>query len=913
MDGKINTLLILSGIFTLSLLPTLLPGQSRDSLLARGARYHSLGVTNIINGELDSAVHYTQLAVRNREAALADNPDINLAKSNFNAGTALLNRSDFADARPFFERALAIYQTLDLPPDQRYRIPYSKLKVSEVLAGVGDFEAGKDQLQSALDYTRLPENDTLKLMAKIEADCYATLGGILFEQDMLTAAEKMLKKAIAQYDEEEQKGVYVDTYRRTTRLDLASVFNKLDNYEAAEAAYEKIIEEYKAYGEEQNLAIAANNLSDMRIRMGDLTGAERALAEGSAAARRANVPQYLAQAEDHYGALWLARGQPKKAAASFQQAQAILLPEYAPESILEAPPLAQLKYADNQTDLFTYLGDQARALDAMEGKSAGKATALSTLYRTGDALLDNLRQQYSGQASKFFWREKTAAFYESAIKHCHQANLPEDAFFFFEKSKAVLLYDAIRGSDALRELPDSLRQREKQLAQAVTKAQSKMGTSGEQDRIADLNAVISAQGKLAAFRLQLRNRFPRYRTLTEDIVVPEPAVFYQNTLDSTHQVLLHYFIGPTEAYALYLDQNGIRTFSLGQTDSLQEIAAGFLAYFSRPADIQNDPAGYAASAFSVYQAFLAPLELPARQPLLIIPDGPLTYLPFPALLTGPVTDAGQLGGLPYLLRRHPVSYGHSASILSRKRPDHTAGNQMVAFAPFVDGSAGTDYPPLPFSEDELQQVTKTFRVELLTSEAATLARFRERAVDANVLHLSTHAFASTEAGALPLIAFYDQPLFLREVYHQDLHADLVVLSACQSNIGQLARGEGVLGLGRGFIQAGAASVIASLWNVNARAGGRVLSDFYHALAGGETKGMALHLAQLGYLDDPTIRDAEKSPYLWAGLTYYGTETGLELQPATGGKWMLWGGLIALTTLGLVWLGNFRKGRSGDNA
>jgi CHAT domain-containing protein len=230
---------------------------------------------------------------------------------------------------------------------------------------------------------------------------------------------------------------------------------------------------------------------------------------------------------------------------------------------------------------------------------------------------------------------------------------------------------------------------------------------------------------------------------------------------------------------------------------------------------------------------------------------------------------------------------------------------MVAFAPYADGSAVMDYPTLSFSEDELKQVTKTFKVDLNMNGEATLAQFTEKAGAANVLHLSTHAFASTDAGS-PLIAFHDQPLFLQEVYHQDLSADLVVLSACQTNIGKLAKGEGVLGLGRGFIQAGAASVIASLWNVNARAGGQVLSNFYHTIGQGKTKGSALHSAQLDYLNDPTIRDVEKSPYLWAGLTYYGTETGLELAPAKNTTGFLLAGLAGVIGLALVWFLGIRK-------
>ncbi|WP_020571273.1 CHAT domain-containing protein [Neolewinella persica] len=911
MDRKIATLLTRISLLTLALCPAFLPGQSRDSLLARGARYHSLGVTYIQNEQLDSAVYYTRLAVRDREAALGDTPDINLGKSNFNAGRALNGRSDYAAARPYLERALAIYRGLDLPPDQTHRPPTTAIELAKALSGIGDFAAAKNQLRVAMTETGAATEVTMLRKYDLEALCYAELGGILFEQDSLEAARPYLERSAELYRglirlEDDNFGWYLGN-SLVPRFNMAVTQQKLKDYPAAEKELLGLLEIYADNDITSELANGCNVLALLYIETGQLSKARTFLTKGKLAAIQANIPQYKAQNDDHWGSLYLAEGKPAEAAAFFQQAQATLLPEYSPVNITDVPQLAELRYADNQQDLFLYINDQARALDAMDGKGAEIAEALSQLYRTGDALLDDLRQQHSGQASKFFWREKTAAFYESAIKHCHQANLPEDAFFFFEKSKAVLLYDAIRGSDALRELPDTLRQREKQLARAVTRAQSEMGTSEAQDRTEALQAVISAQGNLSEFRRQLRSRFPHYRALTENVVVPAPTTFHERTLVSTGQALLHYFMGPTQTFALYLDQSGLKTFNLGKTDGLQQIATELLAYFSKPTDIQNDPAGYAAAAFTVYQAFLAPLSLPANQSLLIIPDGPLTYVPFPALLTEEVSTANQLSRLPYLVRRHPVSYGHSASILSRKQPANTSGDRIVAFAPFVNGSATLAYPPLPFSQDELQQITESFQVELLTSEAATLARFREKAAYANILHLSTHAFASTDAGA-PLIAFHDQPLFLREVYHQDLNADLVVLSACQTNIGKLAKGEGVLGLGRGFIQAGAASVIASLWNVNARSGGQVLSTFYQTLGQGETKGKALHLAQLRYLDDATMRDVEKSPYLWAGLTYYGTETGLELQPAKNSKAFLWGALVGVLglTLVLVWYNRARE-------
>jgi len=271
------------------------------------------------------------------------------------------------------------------------------------------------------------------------------------------------------------------------------------------------------------------------------------------------------------------------------------------------------------------------------------------------------------------------------------------------------------------------------------------------------------------------------------------------------------------------------------------------------------------------------------------------------MVTEPVAEV-RLGQLPYLLQRHPVSFIHSASLLSRERTAVSTSKAITAFAPFTDGSATPDYPILPFEQDELNELQKHFAIDLFRDQKASLNQFVEEAASARILHLSTHAFSTTTT-ASPHIAFHDSLLFLRDLYHQPITADMVVLSACQTNIGQLASGEGVLGLGRGFLRAGAGSIIASLWNVNAFGSGRILRGFYDHLGQGSKRGMALHEAQLDYLADESISQRNKSPYLWAGFTYYGPDQALDLQPSGGaGGWLWWGagGLLLLLAGWLVY-------------
>jgi CHAT domain-containing protein len=106
---------------------------------------------------------------------------------------------------------------------------------------------------------------------------------------------------------------------------------------------------------------------------------------------------------------------------------------------------------------------------------------------------------------------------------------------------------------------------------------------------------------------------------------------------------------------------------------------------------------------------------------------------------------------------------------------------------------------------------------------------------------------------------------LRQIYALDLNADLVVLSACQTALGKEVKGEGLIGLTRGFMYAGAPRVVASLWRVDDRATARLMSHFYSELRAGSSASTALRRAQLALAADPRW----KEPYFWSSFQLQG--------------------------------------------
>ena len=157
------------------------------------------------------------------------------------------------------------------------------------------------------------------------------------------------------------------------------------------------------------------------------------------------------------------------------------------------------------------------------------------------------------------------------------------------------------------------------------------------------------------------------------------------------------------------------------------------------------------------------------------------------------------------------------------------------------------------------------REEVLRPE---LAQYRN-------LHFATHGVLDSRRPELSklVLSLYDERgtpqdgfLRLNDVYNLRLDADLVVLSACQTALGQEVRGEGLIGLTRGFMYAGAARVLASLWSVEDRATADLMGDFYRGmLRRGLSPAAALRKAQLEMAKNPT----RKSPYYWAGFSLQG--------------------------------------------
>jgi CHAT domain-containing protein/tetratricopeptide (TPR) repeat protein len=434
--------------------------------------------------------------------------------------------------------------------------------------------------------------------------------------------------------------------------------------------------------------------------------------------------------------------------------------------------------------------------------------------------------------------------------------------------------------------------------------------------------VDEALDEYQRVQASLRESSPRYAALTQPPQSLGLAEIQARTLDG-QALLLEYSLGAKRSFLWVVGPHSFDGFPLPGRDVIERLARRYYELLTvrnerRPKE--SVPAWRTRIASSDVEAERAGRELSRRilkpaakllgnRPLLVVADGALQYIPFAAL---PIPASGEPLGTKHEVVSLPSATA-LAALRSELRERAAARRELAIFAdpvfqrndprlklkmgplgqkgpapqsPFR-GPARTDRDTLdvsnlrrlPFSEKEAETIAALIppaQVFRATGFAASKSKATGSEMkDFRKLHFATHGVLDTlhpELSGL-VLSLYDehgQPLDgvlrLNDIYNLRLGADLVVLSACRTALGKEWRGEGLIGLTRGFMYAGAARVLASLWSVEDQATAELMGNFYRGmLREGLSPAAALRKAQLEMRRDPK----RKSPYYWAGFSLQG--------------------------------------------
>ena len=504
------------------------------------------------------------------------------------------------------------------------------------------------------------------------------------------------------------------------------------------------------------------------------------------------------------------------------------------------------------------------------------------------------------------------------------------AFQVSERARARGLLEMLAesGIDIRQGVDPTLLEREQTLSQLLNaKGERMMRLLGQRDSV-EASALKQEMSRLETDYQQvqgdIRRRSPHYAALTQPQPLGLPEVQQQVLDDDT--MLLEYSLGTERSYLWAVTQNSYRSYELPARAQIEQSARRVYELARTRGRLRKDEseqerserirrADYelAQATTQLSELLLGPVaaELSNKR-LAIVADGMLQYIPFAMLLIPG-------GVLRPLIVDHELVSLPSASTLAVQRKEsagrrvaskniaviadpvfEAADRRVAAHSPTPpgptltarydntrmlkhlgeeDGSGSLRVPRLPYTRQEAERILSL--VPAGSSLKATDFNARRTSVldgelrDYRYLHFATHGYIDSErpwlsAMVLSLVDERGQPqdgyLRAQEIYNLQLPAELVVLSACRTGLGREVKGEGFLGLTRGFMYAGTPRVIVSLWSVSDRATADLMGRLYAGMVkSGQRPAAALRSAQL----EMWRQKGWSQPYYWAAFVQQG--------------------------------------------
>ena len=561
----------------------------------------------------------------------------------------------------------------------------------------------------------------------------------------------------------------------------------------------------------------------------------------------------------------------------YQKSLSVLLPKYHPKTVFENPkgtyfyPENTLKDAlDGRALLFIQQNDLKNALKNFE---------------LAFKVEDELRASFLSQDSKLIQQQENRNRSENCIDLCYElyqqtnnSNWLEKAFQFAEQSKSVVLLEAKEAisqkstikNDSLFMLEKDLLFKKAQLNKNITIEELK-GEKASINLLADFtNKRAAVFNELQLLKQKIETKYPTLKFQKDSLITLK---YVEENLLKNNEQLIEFFDGKDNVYMFSISKGKpTKLDKIVKDDDFKEQISEFLNLFadSRGSALQNNVAKYTLLGYQLFKNIFKK-ELPKNT--IIVPDGLFSFLPFDALITEK-TGITNFEKLPYLLKKSDISYAYSASILMHDiKVKGKDKESFIGFFPVFENNH-RKLSELNYTLQEAKSIENSIDGTFLLKPKASKKAFNQLAKNYAIIHLSTHA-TSGDYYTPPAIEFYNETLYLPEIYGYNFQADLLVLSACETGLGTLRKGEGAMSLARGFSYAGVKNLLVSLWKVNDKSTEKLMAEFYKNYEKTGNKSAALHHSKLAYIENSTIAASKKSPYYWASFIYIGDVTSLE--------------------------------------
>ncbi|WP_304129938.1 tetratricopeptide repeat protein [Ignavibacterium album] len=584
-----------------------------------------------------------------------------------------------------------------------------------------------------------------------------------------------------------------------------------------------------------------------------------------------------------------------------------------------------LNYVKSEVQLLNSLKIKSKILLAIaENQKIGNEKQIEILVKSfevmslADSLIDKMIRGFENENSKYFLGEKSSSIFEQAVETSLRLynltgnnSYKERAFYFIEKSKAAVLQQGILESKAKQfaNISAEILEKEKTITEDLFFYESQLQLELQKKSKLDSLKVFDYQNKV----FELKNQ---YKKLISEIEYNYPVYYnlkYQSGFKTTADiqkllpddcVILDYFVGDK---LIYIVQIGKDDFEISAIEKSEDFNSTVKTFYSSV--IKADNKAYLKSSNKLSELLIKPIEsmIINKKELIIIPHDVLFKIPFEALFTRTQNKkSNDFTKLNYLIKDFGISYHYSASLFtdSKEKTKNTATKNFIGFAPVfpkdnklgftisnlnssllaandeglrsvsVDGKT---FDELKYSEWEVNSIIDLFIAnkpkEINTAYFYADAKedsFKLNVKDYKIVHIASHSFMNEEQPSLSGVIFAqptdtnyteDGMLYSSETYNLDLNAELMVLSSCESGLGKLFRGEGMMALNRGFLYSGVDNIIFSLWKIPDKHTSELMIEFYRQMISGKSYSESLRAAKLRLIKNQlTAR-----PRSWAGF------------------------------------------------
>jgi CHAT domain-containing protein/Tfp pilus assembly protein PilF len=714
--------------------------------------------------------------------------------------------------------------------------------------------------------------------------------------------------ALEMYEQVAEANKKLGTIDAVAISNVASSYAQLGQYQRALAMHLQVLALRQGPSNKAGRAITLSNIGNCYYHLGDVSKSLDFYSQSLELMRQDTKKYYTAAVLNHIGVAYRSLGEHEKALSYFNEA-------------LELRTIAgdHRGIATTLADIARLERDRGNLLEARKRIEAALAQVEIVRSKVSSSLL---RSSFFASVQQY--REFYIDLLMRLQKEKQGEKLERIAFNASEtgRARSLLQLLAEAGTNIHHGIDPALLEHRQALAETIdAKAQQQTqllnGKHTEEEAETVRRELSALTTELEQLEVRIRESSPQFAALVQPLPLKLEEI-QQNILDR-ETLLLEYSLGEERSFLWAVTPDSIKTIELPKRAVIEPAARR--VYESITARTINVPretleqrrqrlqladAEYTSASAILSRMILGPVaaELKDKR-LLIVSDGVLQYIPFAGLPDPAASDTRALvvdhevvlapsASVVGLLRqekanRKPASkmiavladpvFSNDDPRVAATRLAHAAADDKTVDTLRSSGPGVDGLRRLRFSRQEADEIAR-LAGNSSKLEAVDFAANRKLATSAElgqyrVVHFATHGIVNNSHAELSgiVLSLVDERgkpqngyLRLYDLYNLKLSADLVVLSACQTALGKEIRGEGLVGLTRGFMYAGAPRVIASLWQIDDRASAEFMKRFYEAMLGQKLRpAAALRAAQVSMSQDPRW----SQPHYWAAFTIQG--------------------------------------------